>query len=69
LRGDPRRPRPRVARATCDHRDECRGARDGQRSGRAASGRPFGTESVEEVVEPQFQVVLGLQSRTSLRRH
>ena len=60
---------PRLARGARDHRDEARREGDGQRRGGAAAGRVLaGGEPLEEVVEPQFEVVLGRQSVTSVRR-
>jgi hypothetical protein len=69
LRRDSCRLLPRVARAPRDHRDKSCCERDGERGRRAAAGRvPPAGEALEEGVEPQFEVVLGVQSRTSLRR-
>jgi hypothetical protein len=60
---------PRVPRATGDHRNQGGGERDAERGrGPAARRGAVGGEPLEELVEPQVEVAVGLQSRTSLRR-
>ena len=69
LRCDARRVLPRVTRRARDHRYEPGREGDGERGRRPAAGRPPSLrELLEEYIQPQIEVVLGLQSRTSLRR-
>ena len=49
--------------AACDHRDESRGERDRQRGGGSSAwGLPVGGDPVEQLPEPQFEVVVGCQT-------
>ena len=68
LRRNPARLLP-LLRAARDHGHEPRRERDRKRRGRASARRfRSGGEPVQERAEPQIEVVLGVQSRTSLRR-
>ena len=68
LRGDAGRLVPGVMRATRDHRDQPGGEAHRERRGRAApGGLPARRQLREEVVEPQVEVVVVSQSRTSVR--
>ena len=69
LSGDAWRLVPHVVRATRDHRHQAGREGDGERRGRPPSGGlTAGGKPLEEGVEPQVEVVVVLQSRTSLRR-
>jgi hypothetical protein len=60
---------PRAARGAGNHGDETRGDGDRQRGGGPASGRLLAIrKATEEVVNPQLEIVVGVQSRTSVRR-
>lgn len=69
LRDNSSRVLPGVARAVRDHAGEARRKGDAERSRRSASGSaPVSREPLEKLTEPQVEVVVAIQSRTSLRR-